>query len=118
MILFDNKRKVTKEEVQARVKYFKDRVNLAYELIDKKDKKKALQIAKDLKIELKEEYHFYNLKKNENLMNEKYFPEYSASITDSFVNMIGQLTQKNLDVFLYDVDFYMDYWEIHSQYKK
>lgn len=117
MVLFDNNHTITKEEVQQRVKYFKDNVNLAYELINKNDKQSALQIARRLRAELKEEYEFYSLKKNKHLENEEFFPEYFAAITDSYVKTPGQITYKNINSFLYDIDDYMDYWQSHSQYK-
>lgn len=117
MILFDKKHKVTKEEVQERVKYYKIASDLGFKLFEK-NPVAAVHFGKILRAELKEEYHFYHLDRNRDLEKQEFYNEYKSAVTDAFVKTSGNLSRNNISSFLYDLRSYMDYWQDHSKYKE
>ncbi|SCG82724.1 hypothetical protein DW1_1151 [Proteiniborus sp. DW1] len=112
-ILYDGKHEVTIKEVLEKINYY---LNLAEEgqAIYEKDKKKAFDIAKNIRQSLEKEYKNNNLKRIENIYeSNRYFLDYSGAVHDVVASIVGRLTYSNLYSFLYDVSDYMK-WKKNS----
>jgi len=108
-ILYDGKHQVTIEEVLEKINYY---LNLSEEgqTVYEKDKKKALEMAKDIRQSLEKEYKNNNLKRIEDIYEtNSYFYDYSGAVHEAVASIVGRLTYSNLFSFLYDVSDYMKY---------
>lgn len=111
MALYDGRRQISEDEVLQKVKYFYDRAGKAMEYWSAGDKRTALNLAKEIRNELREEY-----KNNDLARIEKYYGEdinfvnYRAAVHEAYASIIGQTTYQNAFSFLYDVQSYMSYY--------
>ena len=109
-VLFDGYKEVSDQEAIVRMKSYANRAEELM-MLHKEDKKKCLQLAKELRKELAEEYRVGNLIRIEKIyIDNKFFSaNYMPAITDAYVKTTGVLGYKNLFSFLYDVSDYMNY---------
>lgn len=110
-VLFDGRRQVTNEEVIERMKeYIADSKKLK-ELYEE-DKRATIELARVLRNNLKAEYKNNNLQRIEKVYKDHdlFMTFYTPAITDAYVKTTGQLTQRNVYSFLYDVESYMNYY--------
>lgn len=116
-VLFDGKNNVTNEMVIEKMRYFENKAKEASGYLQT-DKKLSLEIAKELRQELKGEY-----KSNDLLRIRKIYAEhelfsafYVPAVSNAYVKTTGALSYKNLNSFLYDVSSYMNQY-IPRKYK-
>lgn len=106
-ILFDGKHEVTIDNVLEKINYFLSQAEEG-QAIYERDKKKALDIAKDIRQSLEKEYKNNTLKRIEDIYETNgYFYDYSGAVHDAVASIVGRLTYSNLFSFLYDVSYDM-----------
>lgn len=110
-VLFDGRRQVTNEEVIERMKeYIVDSKKL--KKLFEEDKRTTIELARVLRNNLRAEYKNNNLQRIEKVYKDHdlFMPFYTPAIADAYVKTTGQLTQRNVYSFLYDVVSYMNYY--------
>lgn len=105
--LFDGENEVAKEEIFDRLDYYIELAEQGMEAYEK-DKKEALNLAKEIRKELKKEYHNNDLVHiSKYYRNHNFFYEYKRAIHEAFASITGSLSYQKLFSFLYDVSDYL-----------
>lgn len=111
MALYDGIHEVLKEEVLEKVKYFYDQAGRAMEYWDKGDTKIAIDLARVLRNSLQDEYKNNSLMRIEKIYGgDINFINYRAAVREACASVSGQLTQKNVYSFLYNVQSSMSHY--------
>jgi|SRR5699024_1908509 len=115
--LFDGRNKVPNEEVIEKMKYFIEIANEAKKIHDE-SVRASIPLAREIRNELKVEYKNNDLLRIQNAYNdhELFLAYYKPAVENAYVKTTGQLTQRNVYSFLYDVDNYMHYY-MPAKYK-
>jgi len=110
MALYDGLHRITTDQVIEKMKYF---IHYAREgmKIHESDPIKAVDMAKELRNKLTEEYKNNKLNRISRLYRDDLnFSNYSAAVHESIASITGPTTRRNVFSFLYDVDDYMGYY--------
>ncbi|WP_128525099.1 hypothetical protein [Halobacillus litoralis] len=105
--MFDGYKDVTDEEVVEKMKYFMSKAKKGMD-IHEYDKKGSLEVAKELREELKTEYKNNDLVRISKAYQEyELFSPYSKAVHEAYVSVTGAMSYKKHFHFLYDVYSYM-----------
>lgn len=109
--LFDGIHQISNEKVIEKMKYFIELANKIKEIYED-SARNAIPLARELRNELKIEYKNNDLLRIQKSYNEHelFSRYYKPAIEESYVKTTGQLTQRNVYSFLYDVVDYMNYY--------
>ncbi|MCK0470876.1 hypothetical protein [Halalkalibacter sp. APA_J-10(15)] len=116
-VLFDGRNQVSNEEVIERMKEYISDSNELKELYEE-DKRATVELARILRNNLRTEYKNNSLQRIGKLYNDHdlFSGYYKPAVIDAYVKTTGQLTQRNVYSFLYDVVSYMRYY-LPKEYK-
>lgn len=108
--LFDGVHEVTNEDVKNKMKYFIKRAEKGMDLYNI-DKKASLELAKELREELRKEYKNNSLQRIENAYvdHDLFARYYAPAVHEALVSVTGAMSYEKLFGFLYDVKDYMEY---------
>jgi len=115
--LFNGSRDVSNEEVIEKMNYFISKAELGMELYQR-DRKASLELAKELREELRIEYKNNNLNKirKQYKDHELFLGFYKWAVHEALVSITGPTSYDKIHSFFYDVKSYMRYY-IPREYK-
>lgn len=116
-VLFNGLEDVSNEEVISRMKEYADEAKRLMKLYEE-DKRTTVALARELRNNLKAEYKNNDLLRIQKIYknHELFLGYYKPAVAEAYVKTTGQLTNKNVYSFLYDVVDYMRYY-IPKKYK-
>lgn len=107
-VLFDGVHKITNEDVVERANYYIDKAEGVSKIFSE-DRKQGVELARELRNSLKKEYKNNDLIRIGKLYKDDpvLFRAFKISVHRASVSVTGQLTDRNVTSFLYDVKDYM-----------
>lgn len=106
--LFNGKDKISNEDMINRVEWYIEQAEEIWKISQEFDKRVAIELARDLRNELREEYRNNDLIKTRDFYRDNdLFRKYSKAIAQSAHKPSGRLTYNNLNDFLGNVKSYL-----------
>lgn len=110
-ILEFDKRKIEKSEMVEHVQYYVSMARKGFELLNKKDKKAAMEVLKEIRTYMKKEFDYYNKSKVKIYIGENnLYMTYCSGLYEAFAKQSRPTSYEMLSSNLYDIEDYMSHY--------